>query len=384
MSQGNSTKYHRLTQEQRVIIQNRLENQESKAAIAKTIGCNRSTIYREIKRNSIPDKNHTTRVNQPTLALVDTRNHRGSILGDKIKQARYNYQNRLREFEKNKPRYIAEEAQRKANERIKVKQKPLLLRPEYADTVEYIEDKLSRRWSPEQISGRMALEGKLPLVSYLTIYHYIYSQEDKEKRGKLVHCLRRKGRPYRIRKRMVYNQTNRDKHSIHDRPEEVDKLMRIGDLEGDTIVGSDPRDRILTHNDRLAGIISMGLVIGFNSEKIARQAKEDITRVFCIGEWVAITITYDNGVEFTLWRRIEELTDTTIYFSDPYTPGQRGRNENLNGLVRDFLPKGTDFKKLTKSDILEIESLLNNRPRKRFNYLTPLEYREKLSVALEG
>ena len=97
----------------------------------------------------------------------------------------------------------------------------------------------------------------------------------------------------------------------------------------------------------------------------------DIERVF--GKSNVATITYDNGVEFSSWRATEKTLDVDIYFADPYKSGQRGRNENFNGLIRDFYPKGTDFKKLTAQCILDLENLLNNRPRKRLGGLTPLE-----------
>lgn len=100
------------------------------------------------------------------------------------------------------------------------------------------------------------------------------------------------------------------------------------------------------------------------------------------------TITYDNGVEFSHWARTERNLDAKIYFAHAYHSWERGRNENANGLIRDFLPKGTDFKSLTINDILTIESLLNNRPRKRLNWLTPVEYyavcTQNATVALEG
>jgi len=96
------------------------------------------------------------------------------------------------------------------------------------------------------------------------------------------------------------------------------------------------------------------------------------------------TITYDNGVEFAGWRQTEQELNTKIYFANPYHSWERGRNENTNGLIRDFFSKGTDFKKLTNRDILKVESMLNNRPRKRFQWLTPLEYAASLGVAVEG
>ena len=107
-----------------------------------------------------------------------------------------------------------------------------------------------------------------------------------------------------------------------------------------------------------------------NRKNISKQTILDTKRVF--GK--SASITYDNGSEFTMWRQTEKQLDTIIYFANPYHSWERGRNENANGLIRDFLPKGTDFKKITKADILEVESLINNRPRKRLHWLTPMEY----------
>lgn len=107
------------------------------------------------------------------------------------------------------------------------------------------------------------------------------------------------------------------------------------------------------------------------SYKPIPSVNPDIERVF--GKSNVATITYDNGAEFSSWRATEKTLAVDIYFADPYKSSQRGRNENFNGLIRDFYPKGTDFKKLTAQCILDLENLLNNRPRKRLGGLTPLE-----------
>ena len=186
---------------------------------------------------------------------------------------------------------------------------------------------------------------------------------------KLLRQLRRKGKPYCHEKQTVYNQTNRAKHSIHDRPSEVEELSRLGDLEGDTIVSNNQKDRILTHVCRVTGLLAMGRVLDYNANNVSEQTTKDIKRVF--GD--IKTITYDNGSEFSAWKLTEAATNSTIFFADPYTPRQRGCNENTNGLIRDYLPKGTDFRKLDETDIMFIEYSLNSRPRKRLGYLSPLE-----------
>ena len=132
--------------------------------------------------------------------------------------------------------------------------------------------------------------------------------------------------------------------------------------------------------DRKSGLLSASLIHNYNAHKVTKQTKLDITSVF--GK--IKSITYDNGIEFSLWKITEKELNANIYFANPYHSWERGRNENANGLIRDFLPKGTDFKKLTKRDIVEITNLINNIPRKRLEWKTPLEVYRSRSVALEG
>lgn len=360
--------YTRFSHEDRVILENRLKNGEKPSGIAIALKRPRCTIYREIARNSKPSSNKTIRVNKPSLASLDARHYRGSVKSYEIKEAKLSYSERVRHFELQSAKYTASYAEEKASRRRTIPPR-LLETSSYNATLRYIESKLKERWSPEQISGRIKAEGVLPSVSYVTIYAYIYHIKDDETRKSLICCLRRRGKPYRHEKRTVYNQTDRSKHSIHDRPPEVDLLTRLGDLEGDTIVGNNQKDRIITHVCRATGLLSMSRVLNFNANNISNQTAKDIARIFGNIK----TITYDNGSEFSTWKNTEKATGATIYFADPYTPSQRGCNENTNGLIRDYLPKGTDFKKLKEPDILRIENSLNNRPRKRLGYLTPLE-----------
>lgn len=360
--------YSRFSHEERIILANRLSNGEKPIKIAAALGRPRCTIYREIARNTKPSKNKRTRVNKPSLAKLDARHFRGTVKAEEIKQAKIRYEQRKSKFKQTRARYEVNYAEIQSKNRHKTQTKALDS-PAFVYTREYVLQKLSERWSPEQIAGRLKLDGVLPTISHATIYKYIYSITDKNERSKLIKQLRRKGKPYRHEKQVVYNQTNRTKHSIHDRPSEVEELSRLGDLEGDTIVSSNQKDRILTHVCRVTGLLAMGRVLNFNANNISDQTTKDIKRVFGDIE----TITYDNGVEFSAWKLTEVTTNSTIYFSDPYTPRQRGCNENTNGLIRDYLPKGTDFKKLDEADIMFIENSLNNRPRKRLGYLSPLE-----------
>lgn len=364
--------YTQLSHDERVVIENRLRSGDSMREIAKSINRNPSTISRELRRNGLAPDCKTTRVNKPR---EDGRHSRGRN-NDKLQQRKLRYRQRYYFFKQHSVyRYKAKRADWQSYQRKTLAMKkshPLkLIRPENKDLLIYIEEKLELRWSPEQIDLRLKLEKGKQIVSYNSIYRYIYFLKPDLKK----HLRRRGLLSKRRRTHTVYNQTDRLNHSIHNRPKIVDKLLRFGDLEGDTIVGKDNKDRIVTHVDRVSGVLSMGLVLGYDAKKVSKQTILDIKRVF--GK--IRTITYDNGIEFTLWRETQKMTKSTIYFADAYTPRQRGRNENANGLIRDFLPKGTDFSKLTQADIMKIESLINNRPRKRFGGMTPIEAR----VALE-
>ena len=360
--------YSRFSYEERIILANRLLNGEKPINIAKALGRPRCTIYREIARNSKPSKNKRSRVNKPSLAKLDARHFRGTAKASEIIQAKIQYEQHRSQFKQRQAKYDPIYAEVQMKGRLKIRTKALDS-PAFSNTKEYVLQKLGERWSPEQISGRLKLDGALPTISHTTIYRYIYGLTDNNERHRLIKQLRRKGRPYRHEKQAIYNQTNRAKHSIYDRPSEVEELSRLGDLEGDTIVSSNQKDRILTHVCRVTGLLAMGRVLNFNANNISDQTTKDIKRVFGNIE----TITYDNGSEFSAWKLTEAATNSTIFFADPYTPRQRGCNENTNGLIRDYLPKGTDFRKLDEADIMYIENSLNNRPRKRLGYLTPLE-----------
>ena len=227
--------------------------------------------------------------------------------------------------------------------------------------------------SPEQIAADLRKENVV--VCAQTIYDWIRrSSQSKE----LTKRLRRRGRRYRYTHETAlrWNKT-RDKRSIHDRPAVIEQLTRYGDLEGDTIFGADTKDRILSHVDRATGLLSLSLVLGYDSHTIHQQTLKDVRRVFGYG---IHTITYDNGNEFATWKQTEVALRATVYFADPYRSSQRGRNENANGLVRDYYPKGYDFKKITEQELREVETILNNRSRKRYNWRNPFEQRELVLI----
>lgn len=393
MSQHHNTPLSPIEREE---IERGIEDGLSYREIGRIIGRDHTVIGYELRVNGNPNKNKASRVNRPSEYDLDSRHFRGQARVDLIRKRKAAYERRIREFEANTASYNAKQAKERAYKRkceaMRKCHTPKLSLPQNSYLREAVIQLLKLRWSPEQISLRLDLLNTLlvclgsppllPTISHTAIYDYIYQQEDNKN---LIQCLRRRGKPYRHEKQVQYNQTDRTKHSIHDRPDIIDQKERLGDIEGDTIVGKDTKDRILTHTERISGLVALELVLGFHAMKMAEATLNSMKRVY---DSYVLSITYDNGIEFSAWLKTEEgirtlrkanlpagtpTEDTIIYFADPYTPSQRGCNENANGLIRDFLPKGTDFKRLRKRDILRIESLLNNRPRKRLAGFTPLE-----------
>jgi IS30 family transposase len=169
--------------------------------------------------------------------------------------------------------------------------------------------------------------------------------------------------------------------SIEDRPKEVDKRKTVGHWEDDSIVSRQSSERIKSINERVSGIVLLG--------KMKNGTREESTRVVCeklkkIPSPYLKTLTRDRGTENMGWKEIQEELGMDVYFAHAYSSYERGSNENLNGLVRRFFPKKTDLAKVTEKRLLEVEYLLNTRPRKRFGGKTPLEVLlEHTGVALE-
>lgn len=370
--------YTHLSHDERVILADYWQNGHTVREIARHLNRSPATISRELIRNGRSPTTKTIRVNKPR---ADARHCRGQEAVEAIKLRKRRYEQRYKTFTRQcRRQYTVATAEMLASSRVKV-QIPKLEQVTNEELLQFVITALDSRWSPEQISGRIRHEGLFPHISHQSIYTFIYTHQTELG---LKCCLRRKGKKYRKQKTTAFNTTNNRK-SIDERPAIVEELTRIGDLEGDTIVGKDKTDRLLTHNDRLSGKVSLSKIIGFDAEKVSQQTVIDAKRVF---SGKIHSTTYDNGVEFSSWHKTERELQTKIYFAHAYHSWERGRNENTNGLIRDFLPKGTDFKTISDSDILMIESLLNNRPRKRLEWLTPSEYYAehvyKANVALEG
>jgi IS30 family transposase len=240
---------------------------------------------------------------------------------------------------------------------------------------ERIEAALRHGLSPAQVSGRLRAEGS-DFMSTSTIYKRV--KQDRLDGGDLWMFLRRSRKTYRRNFAMTCDPHNKIKNrvSIEERPEKVDYRERIGDLEGDTIIGARHKGVLLTLNDRVTKKVAI--------EKLESKNSEHVCEVM-IGATVKFpgkkhTCTLDNGKEFAGHEDFTEATGIKVYFCKPRAPEERGSNENTNGLIRQFLPKGTDLSKVTRTQLRKIEYKLNSRPRKSLNFLTPLEAESKAKL----
>lgn len=299
--------------------------------IAAEIGVHKSTISREFKRN---------------LTYVHT------ALGS------WQY----------KPDY----AQGSAETRRKEKPKRIKFTKEVE---QFVREKLKEEWSPEQISG-YAERNALFLISHERIYQFILA--DKEKGGILYKHLRHQHKKYRKRYGSPERQGPiKNRVMIDERPKIVDERKRLGDWEIDTIIGKEGQKAIVTLVERVSKITLIGQV----GTKKADFVSSQIIRLLEKIKPYVLTITADNGTEFAQHEFIAASLDANVYFAHPYHSWERGLNENTNGLIRQYIPKGKDFAELTDADIMGIQEKLNNRPRKSLGYETPNEVFSKLQKA---
>ena len=253
----------------------------------------------------------------------------------------------------------------------------------------YVVEKMILGWSPEQISLRLPIDHRGESISYEAIYQYVYAQVYRGGNGYVkkgcedlrIYLARR----HHKRAKKGFRKAQKLERigslpSIEDRPKEAEKRKVVGHWEDDCIISRQSSPRLKSINERVSGVILLG--------KMKDGTSEESTKVFCekiqkIPSPYLKTLTRDRGSENMGWRDIEKRMDMKVFFAHAYCSSERGSNENLNGLVRRFFPKKTDFAKVTDEEILRVEYLLNTRPRKRFGGKTPLEVLlEKTGVAI--
>ena len=264
--------------------------------------------------------------------------------------------------------YRPKQAQQKTLHRRFTARKALKMMPE---TIDYIESKLAEQHSPEQIAERMKLDPDWhgPAVSHERIYQHVW--QDKAQGGMLYKYLRIGGTKQRRKRRNSRDMrgTIKNRVGIQERPNIVERKIRIGDWEGDTVVGKNHQGALVTLVDRKSKLTLIGKVNRYTAEAV------EIT-IISLMELLPrrnYTLTVDNGKEFASHESVAETLQIKVYFADPYSAWQRGLNENTNGLIRQYVPKGSDVRSLTDRQIQHIMDRLNNRPRKSLGFLTPNE-----------
>jgi IS30 family transposase len=259
------------------------------------------------------------------------------------------------------PTYWATFAQQRAQARRR--RRPRKLDDEKLN--DYVRAGLARCWSPEQIAGRSRLQFRKSRrwLSYTTIYRWIAGDPYRRHWESFLRFGRRREQPETRGKLPA-------RAEISGRPAVVDERSRFGDWEGDTVVGAGRRGGLVTLVERKSGFALVAKVQRLKKRNVACSATRQLAR---LPRELRHTATFDNGKEFADHKRITEATGIAIYFARPYHAWERGSNESFNGLLRQFFPKGTDFTGISPLEVKRVHTLLNDRPRKRHGYRTPRE-----------
>lgn len=301
-----------LTLEQRYVISALLKRKVSISEIADEVGCHQSTIYNEIKRNACKDGHYS-----PVVAQEKTMERRERIVTNSAL-------------------------------------KPGVLERALKLLVE-------KRWSPQQISGFLRLEGVR--ISTERIYQEIRRRPELHRycHHKMKYRHHKDKTPRTAGKSLIPNRV-----SIHDRPKEADG-RRFGDWEMDLVIGKGQKSQVLTLYERSQ---SFFIQTKLSSKKPGDVAAAVIRLLIPYRKYVH-TITTDNGIEFRDHESICKALNCVVYFADPYCSGQKGGVENINKIFREFYPKGTDFRLVEQSQMNKVQYLINERPRKKLGFSSP-------------
>lgn len=309
--------YRQLTQKQRYQIAAYLETGISQRQVATRLGVHSSTISREVRRNT--------------------------ALGG---------------YEPGHAQSVSDHRRRTAWKT--TKRVPCLIR--------WVSRRLADEWSPGQISGFMA-QAKGVTVSHQWIYSLI--RDDKACGGRLWKALRlpqRRRYQRHLAKRAGLG-TIPQRVGIEHRPLDVERRRYIGHWEGDTVLKGHKESGLVTLVERRSGYLLSARLPRITAAGTATA----MIRLLAPRRGAVQTITLDNGSEFADHQRVAQAVTADTYFCDPYRSSQRGSNENANGLIRQYFPKGTDFRKVTDAEVRRVVEKLNNRPRKRLGYRTPAQ-----------
>jgi IS30 family transposase len=258
--------------------------------------------------------------------------------------------------------YLAAQAQRQAKRR--QRERPLVRKMDDPQIDDAVRAGLAHQWAPAQISGRMQQQDADRRVCSQTIYTWIKQDEDREHWQSF---LRRRGKRPCRRKNAA---TTGDGARIDQRPEVIEQRLRLGDFEGDTVLGPAGTGGLATLVDRKSRFTIVVKIHSKNADHVHEKIKERLRE---LDEERRHSITFDNGTEFARCHRLDKHLGMELYFADPGCPYQRGTNENTNGLIRQYFPKGTDFRDISHYEVRHVEKLLNDRPRACLDFRTPAE-----------
>ncbi len=311
-------KYNHLTYNDRTIIERMCKDNFKKKEIARVLGKSPATISNEIKRNS----------------------HNG-----------------IYDAQKANKKYFIRLAQRPTNTKIN------------DNVVIEIKDLLKNKFSPETISHKMT-SAKL---SHQCIYNYIY--KDKAEGGVLFKRLFLQKKKRKKYAKADHRGQIKNRISIDERPEIVDLKLRYGDWEGDLIIGKNHKSAMLVLVERKSKVVRIRKLSGKNAKEVSRKI------ISSLRHFKVKTLTVDNGKEFANHEEIAKALGIKVYFCHPYSSWERGLSENTNRLVRQYFPKGKDFRKVSRSTVWKVEQELNNRPQKLLNWKSPNDYKKHLQTA---
>lgn len=317
--------YHHITQREREYILIYKAQGLSVSRIAELIGRSKSTVSRELKRNTFNDMYSPLE---------------------------------------------AQQAYRQRREKCRPKRKII---KDYSLYLQIADRFLMDQWSPEQIAERMKLEGYENRISCSSIYRAIYAGYFDENLNYLNGNVR-KGKRFLRRKGKKAKDPNDSRGSfpvsnhLSERPAEANDRERIGDWEGDTVLGKKKSSSCLaTFVDRKTRFLSCMKAAAKDAPSV------NAATIKCLQDYPLETITVDRGAEFKRHEDVTKILGVEYYFPDPYSPWERGTNENTNGLLREYFPKGIDFDKISDEEVADVVEKLNLRPRKCLGYRTPYE-----------
>lgn len=320
--------YHRLTEEDRIIIETLRKERCSNRHIAERVGCSPTTVGRELKRNL------------------------------------------------SKKGYRHKKAQAKAKYRAAVK---AAKRRKFTEAMwDLAKDRLAKGWTFEQIHGRCKRDGT-PMVCAETLYKEYYRRQKLVLEGKSEEILpalpkRQKKRKTRDRNAKKYRDAGRgkikDRVDIDERPKSVENRARVGNLEGDLVNGLKGTGNLVTIAERMTRFVFFAYAATKEADVVASAV---IGLLASLPKGFLKTLTFDNGKEFALFKSMEQALGIKVYFAKPYHSWERGTNENRNGVVRKVLPKGRSFDDITEEEMRRIDYMLNDRPLKCLNWRTPRE-----------